>query len=428
MNTQQALRSRSSRRLALAVRMRRTGCSDRAVEGRSTGPRRSRRMVGASSSAGAQTPPSSAPAAYQHYTWIDVTADVGWLDAHTAYGTVGRSVRSQQRDGRHQSHCAQRVGCGHRLQHGARRRVVGLPGRSHAAASARPSTSRRPAVASPRPAASGTAFDTWLSTSQNIAEVGRSRRERHQDRRASSLPSAAHLPGHAGDQLRRSAALHVPAAAALRKRPDPSLGHRLPGPELSPPYTRPAQSDTGSASSGTRTRPTRRGPAPGSRPATGTTTGDRGPCRSLASRHRVTPARTQSSADLPSVFVIVSDQVPSDAIAVIERHKTGPLKNVLLVPSSTIRPAVFVAAMQALYDSRDKDGDAPAKDLVHHAPRLDPRPADPVRRPRLRRRASPRRSRRRRRATPPATATCRSWSSSSARGSDHRLHRLSEHG
>ena len=43
-------------------------------------------------------------------------------------------------------------------------------------------------------------------------------------------------------------------------------------------------------------------------------------------------ARSQSSADLPSVFVIVSDQVPSDAIAVIERHKTGPLKNVLLVP------------------------------------------------------------------------------------------------
>jgi hypothetical protein len=75
------------------------------------------------------------------------------------------------------------------------------------------------------------------------------------------------------------------------------------------------------------------------------------------------PASAQSSADIPSVFVIVSDQVPSDAIAVIERHKTGPLRNVLLVPSPTIRPAVFVAAMQALYDSRDKDGDAPARDL-----------------------------------------------------------------
>ena len=71
----------------------------------------------------------------------------------------------------------------------------------------------------------------------------------------------------------------------------------------------------------------------------------------------------QSSADLPSVFVIVSDQVPADAIGIIERHKTGPYKNVLLVPASTVRPAAFVAAMQALYDSRDSDGDAIAKEL-----------------------------------------------------------------
>src|SRR5690348_14187206 len=32
-------------------------------------------------------PPATAPPEYQHYTWILVTADVGWLDAHTAYGT-----------------------------------------------------------------------------------------------------------------------------------------------------------------------------------------------------------------------------------------------------------------------------------------------------------------------------------------------------
>ena len=72
---------------------------------------------------------------------------------------------------------------------------------------------------------------------------------------------------------------------------------------------------------------------------------------------------TQASADLPSVFVIVSDQVPPDAIAVIERHMQGPYKNVLLVPSSTIRPAVLVAALQALADSRGARGETPAKDL-----------------------------------------------------------------
>ena len=72
---------------------------------------------------------------------------------------------------------------------------------------------------------------------------------------------------------------------------------------------------------------------------------------------------SQPAAVLPSVFVIISDQVPSDAIAVIERHTQGPYKNVLLVPSSTIRPAVLVAALQALADSRGIKGETPAKDL-----------------------------------------------------------------
>jgi hypothetical protein len=74
-------------------------------------------------------------------------------------------------------------------------------------------------------------------------------------------------------------------------------------------------------------------------------------------------ARTQSSTDLPSVFVIVSDQVPTDAMAVVERHTQGPFKNVLLVPSSTIRPAVLVAALKALADSRGTQGETPSKDL-----------------------------------------------------------------
>jgi hypothetical protein len=76
------------------------------------------------------------------------------------------------------------------------------------------------------------------------------------------------------------------------------------------------------------------------------------------------PSSTLGSADLPSVFVIVSDQVPADAMAVIERRRQGPFKNVLLVPSSTIRPAVLVAALRALSDSRGKAGEMPAKDLT----------------------------------------------------------------
>lgn len=74
-------------------------------------------------------------------------------------------------------------------------------------------------------------------------------------------------------------------------------------------------------------------------------------------------ARSLASADLPSVFVIVTDQVPADAMAVIERHRQGPFRNVLLVPSGAIRPAVLVAALRALADSRGRDGETPAKDL-----------------------------------------------------------------
>ena len=61
-----------------------------------------------------------------------------------------------------------------------------------------------------------------------------------------------------------------------------------------------------------------------------------------------------------SVFVIVSDSMPQDAMAVVERRTKGPYKNVILVPSSTIRPAVLAAAMRFLYDSRAKHGETPA--------------------------------------------------------------------
>ena len=76
------------------------------------------------------------------------------------------------------------------------------------------------------------------------------------------------------------------------------------------------------------------------------------------------PSRAQTSPYLPSVFVIVTDQVPADAMALIERHRQGPFANVLLVPSSTIRPAVLVAALRALADSRGSQGETPAKDLT----------------------------------------------------------------
>ena len=65
----------------------------------------------------------------------------------------------------------------------------------------------------------------------------------------------------------------------------------------------------------------------------------------------------------PSVFIIVSDKVPANAMAVVERHKQGPYRNVLLVPSTNVRPAVLVSALRALADSRAKHGETPDRDI-----------------------------------------------------------------
>jgi hypothetical protein len=92
--------------------------------------------------------------------------------------------------------------------------------------------------------------------------------------------------------------------------------------------------------------------APSSRPA-------------LASRGVLAPSALGGSAApaLPSVFVVVTNRVPANALAVIERHQRGPFKNVLLVPSKDIRPAVFAAAMEALYQARASQGESPARDV-----------------------------------------------------------------
>jgi hypothetical protein len=74
-------------------------------------------------------------------------------------------------------------------------------------------------------------------------------------------------------------------------------------------------------------------------------------------------SNSRSTGALPSVFVIVSDQLPAGAMGVIERHRDGPYRNVLLLPSSATRPAALVAALRALAESRDRHGETPAKRL-----------------------------------------------------------------
>jgi hypothetical protein len=307
-------------------------------------------------------PPPSAPPAYQHYTWINVDVDVGWMDAHTAYGQAIVSYGANNATADIVLSVRNSAGAvlGTNSGHAAENFV--FPG-DH---TLRVSTTVyvTPTCGSiAQGTASGTAFDTWMNTSQNLLRWGE---QAGSGAKTSAQPACApptckdpYATNYNGPMPCTYAA--PPPAVPPPQTPPPPSGPTYPGANYPPTYSPGAPAghwectfyDAGTgyqkqacvwvSGSYDRLAPTRlslsRLVAPG------------------------TPARTQSSAAIPSVFVIVSDQVPAGAIAVIERHKTGPLKNVLLIPSPVIRPAVFVAAMQALYDSRDKDGDSPANEL-----------------------------------------------------------------
>jgi hypothetical protein len=306
---------------------------------------------------GSQTPPPSAPPEYQHLTWINVTADVGWVDAHTAYGQaiVQYGANNATADITLSVRNASGVIIAQSSAHGAESWVFPSDHTLRQSTNVYvTSTCGNVAQA----AASGTAWDSWMNTSQNMFKWG----DRAQSDTKSSAQAACPPPPTCQDVTATNYGAPLPCAypppPPTGGAPVPPSGTGYPGQYYTPPgysvghweCTRwnvgtPYEVQNCVWLTGYRSR------SPMTLPSL---------TRSAAPE---TPVRTQSTADLPSVFVIVSDQVPTDAIAVIERHRTGPLRNVLLIPSSTIRPAVFVAAMQALYDSRDKDGDTPTKDL-----------------------------------------------------------------
>ena len=306
-------------------------------------------------------PPLSAPPAYQQYTWIDVTADVGWLDAHTAYATavnrygannatvdINLSVRN-----------ASGSVIGANTGHGAESWV--FPGDHTLRAST--TVYVTPTCGSVAQATgSGTAFDTWLSTSQMTVRWGdKSDGDTKTAAQASCPPPPTCQDAKATNYGGPLPCTYPPPPPTGSAPTPPPSGPTYPGAYYPPGYSPSGPTGywlcvTFNANTPYETRDCR-----------WVTTGyDRLSARPMSLARLAAPgapARAQGSADLPSVFVIVSDQVPADAIGVVERHKTGPFKNVLLVPSSNVRPAVFIAAMQALYDSRDNDGEAPAKEL-----------------------------------------------------------------
>ena len=308
-------------------------------------------------------PPPSAPPEYQHYTWINVTAQVGWLDANTSYGQsiVQYGANNATADVTLTVRNASGAVIGSNTGHASESWV--FPG-DH---TLRTSTNAYVSTACGSVAqatASGSAFDTWLNTSQNITKWGDK-----SDGDTKSAPQASCPPTKCDDVKATNYGGPLPCTYPA---PAPTGS----GPQIPPPPSGPSYPGANFPPTYSPGGPIGHWECTFYNAGTGyelqacvwvaNTYGDRLASRPMSLARIATPgapARTQGSADLPSVFVIVSDQVPADAIGIIERHKTGPFKNVLLVPSSTIRPAIFVAAMQALYDSRNKDGETPAKEL-----------------------------------------------------------------
>jgi hypothetical protein len=306
-------------------------------------------------------PPPSAPPEYQQYTWIDVTADVGWLDAHTAYATaVNRyGANNATADINLSVRNAAGTVIGSNTGHAAESWV--FPGDHTLRAST--TVYVTPTCGSvAQGTASGSAFDTWLSTSQSTVRWGdKSDGDTKTASQAACPPPPTCTDAKATNYGGPLPCTYPPPSTGGGTQTPPPSGNTYPGAYYPPGYTPSGPTGywlcvTFNANTIYETRDCR-----------WVTTGyDRLSARPMSLARLVAPgapARVQGSADLPSVFVIVSDQVPANAVGIVERHRTGPFKNVLLVPSSNVRPAVFIAAMQALYDSRDKDGEAPTNPL-----------------------------------------------------------------
>jgi len=308
-------------------------------------------------SIGSQTPPSSAPPEYQHYTWLDVVADVGFLPGNYAYGQSVVSYGANNATAGVTLSARNASGTQVAVNSGSAQDSHVFPFNYGLTASTNmylPATCGLSVQAS----AVGSAWDEWFNTGFSVAKWGQ---KAGSDSKTVVQPPCA-PPPTCQDYTATNYGGPLPCTY-----PAPTGSGTLP---TNPP--------TGATS--TYYPPTSYATI-GHWECTSWNTGTEYEVRNCiwvqgygariassdASLTRLAasgPAYTLADADLPSVFVIVSDQLPAGAMAVVERHRQGPQQNVLLVPSSSLRPAVFVAAMQALYDSRAKDGEAPAREIT----------------------------------------------------------------
>jgi hypothetical protein len=298
------------------------------------------------------------PPAYQHYTWIDVRADVGWYNANTAYGQAIVDFGANNATAEVDLTVRNAQGAVIASNKGQSQASYIFPG-NHALVASTNAVVSQTCGAIAQATANGRAWDSFFTPTGSTMTWGQ---KGGSDTKTASQPAC--VPTTCLDT---SASNYGGPLPCTYPPPPPPSG----GDGSTPPST------------GGTTQPPTYEPAPfvpsghwecviyfqG-------TDYEKEYCTWYADYTRLpksspaftlnagTPtSRTQGSADLPTVFVIVSDQVPADAMAVIERRKQGPYRNVLLIPTSTIRPAVLVAALRALADSRGTKGETPAKDL-----------------------------------------------------------------
>lgn len=289
-------------------------------------------------STGSQAPPSSVPPEYQHFTWIDVSVDVGWVNATTAYGQaiVRYGGNNATADVDLIVRNAQGITVG--SNHGTAQASWVLPGDHVLYASTNVYVSQACGLIA-QATAVGSVFDSFFAANQSTAIWGKKIESGSNGSPQPPCPLPPTTSPTGGDGSTPGTTGSTPPPT-YQPAPFVPTGHWecviwYMGTDYQreyctwyPDYMR----------------------APKTAPSLALIAGD-------------ASARTLASPDLRSVFVIVTDQLPADAMAVIERHRQGPFRNVLLVPSSTIRPAVLVAALRALADSRVRDGETPTKDL-----------------------------------------------------------------
>jgi hypothetical protein len=307
-------------------------------------------------STGSQTPPASVPPEYQHYTWIDVSADAGWWNANTAYGQAivefGANNATAEIDLTVRNAQGYVIG----TNKGQSQASYVFPGEHTLVASTNVVVSQT-CGAIAQATANGKAWDSFFTTTQSTLMWGQ---KGGSDSKGVPQPACAPttcLDPSASNYGGAFPCTYSPPPTGGDGSTPPSSG----GPPQPPTYQPGPQTPSGHWEcviwfSGTDyqqeycTWYPDYARLPKASPSFSLNAG-------------APTSLPQSSTDLPTVFVIVSDQVPADAIAVIERRRQGPHKNVLLVPTSTIRPAVLVAALHALADSRATKGETPAKDL-----------------------------------------------------------------